>query len=95
MSSPNLAEVDVEAQLKKAEESGDNESIVLSEKSDNDDDDDDDDDNDGLHTKVFSRCRPPPSPFLAKLPRSGAHTHCPIGLRCLLLHRVSRPRLPV
>ena len=36
MSSSNLAEVDVEAQLKKAEESGDNESIVLSEKSDDD-----------------------------------------------------------
>ena len=36
MISPNLAEVDVEAQLKKAEESGDNESIVLSEKSDDD-----------------------------------------------------------
>ena len=44
MSSPNLAEVDVEAQLKKAEESGDNESIVLSEKSDDDDYDDEEDD---------------------------------------------------
>ena len=42
MSSPNLAEVDVEAQLKKAEESGDNESIVLSEKSDDDYDEEDD-----------------------------------------------------
>ena len=44
MSSPNLAEVDVEAQLKKAEESGDNESIVLSEKSEDDDDYDDEED---------------------------------------------------
>ena len=43
MSSPNLAEVDVEAQLKKAEESGDNESIVLSEKSEDDDYDEEDD----------------------------------------------------